>query len=471
MYCFNCGCLLAEYDYCTNCGTDVAMYKKIMYASNHFYNEGLQKAQIRDLSGAAVSLRQSLKFNKNNIEARNLLGLVYFELGEVGLALSEWVISQNQRPDKNMAEDYIAQIQAPGSGFGDMAQSIHKYNLAYYYCTQGSKDLAKIQLKGSLHKNAQLVKSHILLGLLYMDEENWRNAESEMRRALKIDHNSTLALTYLKEIDRMLEPDETENKPVGGKIRSKSKDAIRIERDNDFIIQPTNVREPRNSALGTFVNVLIGLVIGAAAVYFLVVPARLTQVTADSQASIKEIGDQIDSKNSTIQELQDKVASLEKENTSLSNLVDSYSGDAGVINDYNQLMEIASDYLLHQDSAQTAGLMDELRDNVDVEAQSLGFQTLYQSMITVLGPDFAEKCYNDGMDAYNNGDYDTAVDKLADAWYYDNTNADAIFSLGNAYRMQGNYEAAVAAYEQVMALFPGTERASRSEQYIKEING
>lgn len=469
MYCFNCGCLLAEYDYCTNCGTDVGMYKKIMYASNHFYNEGLQKANVRDLSGAAVSLRQSIKFNKNNIEARNLLGLVYFELGEVGLALSEWVISQNQRPDKNMATDYIQQIQAPGSGLGDMSQSIHKYNLAYYYCTQNSKDLAKIQLKGALNKNAQLVKAHVLLGLLYMDEENWENAEREMRRALKIDHNNTLALTYLKETDRMLEPDEMDSKPVVSK--SKNKEAVRIQRDNDFIIQPANVREPRNSGIGTFVNILIGLIIGAAAVYFLVVPARLAQVTSESQASIKEIGDQIDSKNSTIQELQDKVDSLEKENVSLSNLVDSYSGDAGVINDYNQLMEIAGDYIVHQDSATTAGLMNELRDNVDIEAQSIGFQALYQSLITVLGPEFALNCYNDGIAAYESGDYNTAVEKLSDAWYFDNSNADALYSLANAYRMQGNYEAAVAAYEQVIALFPGTERASKSEQYILEING
>lgn len=468
MYCFNCGRLLAEYDYCTACGTDVAMYKKIMYASNHFYNEGLQKAQIRDLSGAAVSLRQSIKFNKNNVEARNLLGLVYFELGEVGLALIEWILSQNHRPDKNLASDYLEQIQAPGSGLGDLSQSIHKYNLAYYYCTQGSKDLAKIQLKGALNKNPQMVKAHVLLGLLYMDEGQWENAEREMRRALKIDHNNTLALTYLKEIDRMLEPDETDGKPAN---KSKNKNAIRIERDNDFIIQPANVREPRNSGISTFINILIGLVIGAAAVYFLVVPARLSQVTNESQASIKEIGDQLDSKNSKIQELQDTVDALKKENTSLSNLVDSYSGDTGVISEYDQLMEIASDYLLYRDSATTAELMDELRDTVDVEAQSIGFNTLYQALISVLGPEFADKCYKDGIAAYESGDYTTAIEKLSDAWYYDNSNADAIYNLANAYRQQGNYEAALAAYEQVISLFPGTERASKSEQYINEING
>ena len=76
MKCYNCGCRLSEKDFCTGCGVDVAHYKKVMFLSNQYYNEGLEKAQVRDLSGAIASLRQSLKLNKNNTNARNLLGLV-----------------------------------------------------------------------------------------------------------------------------------------------------------------------------------------------------------------------------------------------------------------------------------------------------------------------------------------------------------------------------------------------------------
>lgn len=95
MECYKCGCRLSEYDFCTGCGADVAFYKRIMHMSNHFYNDGLEKAAVRDLSGAIVSLRHCLKYNKNHIEARNLLGLVYYEMGEVVAALKEWVTSQN----------------------------------------------------------------------------------------------------------------------------------------------------------------------------------------------------------------------------------------------------------------------------------------------------------------------------------------------------------------------------------------
>ena len=51
--------------------------KKFLYQSNYWYNDGLKKAQIRDMSGAIVSLRRSLQYNRENIAARNLLGLVY----------------------------------------------------------------------------------------------------------------------------------------------------------------------------------------------------------------------------------------------------------------------------------------------------------------------------------------------------------------------------------------------------------
>ena len=78
MNCYNCGAELGKEDRCPNCGTDVKLYKKIIMASNAYYNDALLKAGVRDLSGAINSLKTSLRFNKLNIDARNLLGLVYF---------------------------------------------------------------------------------------------------------------------------------------------------------------------------------------------------------------------------------------------------------------------------------------------------------------------------------------------------------------------------------------------------------
>ena len=79
--------------------------QKLEYQSNYWYNDGLKKAQIRDLSGAIVSLKRSLQFNRENITARNLLGLVYYGRGEVAEALVEWIISKNFRASENIARN------------------------------------------------------------------------------------------------------------------------------------------------------------------------------------------------------------------------------------------------------------------------------------------------------------------------------------------------------------------------------
>ena len=78
---------------CDNCGQELRSYRKTVSLSNSFYNLALSQAKVRDLSGAIVSLKQSLQFNKLNTSARNLLGLIYYEEGEIVAALSEWVLS------------------------------------------------------------------------------------------------------------------------------------------------------------------------------------------------------------------------------------------------------------------------------------------------------------------------------------------------------------------------------------------
>ena len=70
MKCFNCGAELERSDYCDHCGVDISRYRRLLQISNAYYNEGLDKAKVRDLSGAAVSLRQSLKINKKNTDER-----------------------------------------------------------------------------------------------------------------------------------------------------------------------------------------------------------------------------------------------------------------------------------------------------------------------------------------------------------------------------------------------------------------
>ena len=69
MRCIYCNTPLAAIDYCTGCGADITIQKRIVRISNLLYNEGLEKALVRDMEGAIKCLKRSLKFNKENINS------------------------------------------------------------------------------------------------------------------------------------------------------------------------------------------------------------------------------------------------------------------------------------------------------------------------------------------------------------------------------------------------------------------
>lgn len=467
MKCYNCGCHLSEHDFCTGCGADVSLYKRILRVSNMYYNEGLEKAGVRDLSGAVTSLRQSLKFNKENVEARNLLGLVYFEMGEVVAALSEWVISKNLRPQKNLADDYIDMIQSNAGRLDTINQTIKKYNQALVYCLQDSKDLAVIQLKKVLSLNPKFVRAHQLLALLYIDSEQWEKADRELNKCCKIDANNTLTLRYKQEVEAMMVPDEPAK--TGGK--RKNKEAVRYQSDNEIIIQPLNVKEPKSTGLGTLFNVVIGLVLGVASMFFLVLPAAVSTERGKAEDRVRAVSEQMDIKTATIVEMQQEIDNLTADNLRLHEELDGYVGPDGTLQIIDELLQGASEYLETGDVLATAAYLDSLAAGINLSDTSDAFQLLYHTLLEKIGPELSVIYFNSGNTALQNGDFEAAIEDLVLSVSYDETNGDALFTLGNAYRLSGEHNAeAIAVYEKVIELFPGTEKARIAQQRINQLN-
>lgn len=465
MFCYNCGRQLSEHDFCTACGADVSLYKKIMHVSNMYYNEGLEKAGVRDLTGAITSLRQSLKFNKNNIDARNLLGLVYYETGEVVAALSEWVISKNLRPEKNIADDYIEKLQSSAARLESMNQTIKKYNQAYYYCVQDSKDLAIIQLKKVLSLNPRFVRAHQLLALLYMDSEQWERAEKELKKCVEIDRNNTQTLRYLKEVEMMLTPDENVRQPS----RRKKEESVRYVSDNEMIIQPTNMNDPKGGGVSTLVNLGIGLVIGLAATYFLMVPAAESKAKNEAQKTITEISNQLDSKTARIQELENSEARLQQQKEALEKDIEGILGAGGTIQSYDGLLIAASDYLVNHDNQATASNLEKIASDVVLEDTSEAFQLLYQTMLDTIGGDLSVSYYDEAYEYFRQGDYDAAIESFERASYYDSNNVDALYFLARSYHKNGNDEEAIEVYQKVLERFPDSVRVKDSKRYLSEL--
>ena len=141
--------------------------------ANGYYNQGLEKAKIRDLTGAAECLKKSLHFHKYQTDARNLLGLIYYEMGETAESLAQWIISLNLQPEGNRASEYIHRIQGKLGRLEAESQNIRKYNQSLGLAQSGNDDLAILQLNRVVEFNPHFVKAHLVLALLYMRQRGF----------------------------------------------------------------------------------------------------------------------------------------------------------------------------------------------------------------------------------------------------------------------------------------------------------
>lgn len=451
MECYNCGAKLGKADVCQNCGTNIRIYKKIIMASNAHYNEALEKACVRNLSGAIESLHASLRFNKLNTDARNLLGLVYFEMGEVVAALTEWVISKNYQPKDNAASRYLDEIQNNQSRLDTINQTIKKYNQALLYCKQDSRDLAIIQLKKVLSLNPKLVRAHQLLALLYIQERKYDLAKKCLRNAGKIDADNTITLRYLKEVNAGLR----ENNP---NKKQKNDDLVSYQSGNETIIQPRYLKD--NSLVGTVINLVIGIAIGAAITCFLIVPGVRRTVQNEAKGEVLEANNTIATKNQNISALEAQIEELSGQITEAKGQEES---NASRINSYEQLLQAYIAYT--EEDIEAAGTA---LGNVNEEYLSENVKRIYDTINTEVNAEYIAAMYQEGVAAYNAQEYETAISNLEKVVELDETyeNGYALYYLAQSYRRGEDLENAQIYYQKVVDLYPGTERAATAQNYL-----
>ena len=418
--------------------------------SNAYYNEGLEKAKVRDLSGAVLALRESLKINKKNTNARNLLGLVYYEMGMAVEALTQWIISRSFQSSKNIADEYIESIQNNPARLDTVNTSLRKYNQALVYCQQGSYDLAIIQLKKVLSVNGKLLDAHLLLALLYMKVENYARARNEIKKVLAVDCNNTQALRHLKELNRETDKDQP-------KEEEKNKDYIAYTRDNETIIQPVGVKD--NSGFHAILNVVIGLVLGVAVMGLLIMPALQSKKSGELNKAVAEYSDQVDAKSATLDSLKQENESLKQQAEEATKAA---SDAADKVSSYEELLKAYASY----SAGDSAAALQEL-EAINQDTLSDDAKTLYSSVFSEVGVTAVNDLYKTGYAAYEKGDYDTAIADLGKCYELDNTQGDALYFLARSYHKSGDTENAKIYYQKVIEEFPNTRKATDAEGLMK----
>lgn len=451
MICYKCGQDVGDAKRCPNCGADLTVFWKVRRISNFYYNLGLQQAEVRNLSGAVESLKNSLKFNKYNIDARNLLGLVYHEMGETVDALSEWVISQSYQPKDNLANRYLDEIQKNRGQLDTINQTIKKYNQALHYCQQDSRDLAIIQLKKVLSMNPKLIKGHQLLALLYLQDGKLELAKKSLRNAGKIDANNTTTLRYLKEVNTQLKEKSPSKKP-------KDDDLISYQSGNETIIMPKRFKE---SSLGSMLAYIVtGLIVGAAVTAFLIVPNVKNQAKEDAKQQILEASDTISSNGQTIKDLEQQVSDLQDQ---LEEEANNNEKVADQIKTYERLLNAYVSYTA--DDVIAAG---QALDKVNTSYLSKKAKSIYKDLNDEVRAQYLDKLYQEGYGYYQRGKYEDAItdlQKIVDE-EEDFQDGSAAYYLAQSYRKNGDLDSAKPYYQYVIDKHPGTERARTSQNYV-----
>lgn len=429
--------------------------ERLAYQSNYWYNDGLKKANIRDLSGAVSSLRRSLQYNRENIMARNLLGLVYYGRGEVVEALVEWIISKNFKSYENIANYYIKKVQETPSELETINQAIHKYNQCLIYCQQNGEDLAIIQLKKVVAAHPTFLKAHQLLALLYLHTEQYAKARQILRRAHKMDTTNEITLSYMHELAQI-------RSQKVAKLKEDKNQTVSYNLGNETIIQPASASLKDNAGVLTIVNILIGIAVGAAVIWFLIVPSVNQKKAGEANRNVTELSEQIASKDAQINALKKE---LEGYRSSSDEAESAIATAQSTQESYEKLMTVYNQY-----QGGNTSNADMLEGLLAVTPDALGEQgkAIYDEISGDLFPKMCEKLYAQAQSDMEGGSYGEAVTALESVIRmnegYDE--GKALKLLGDAYAGNGDAEKAKEIYEKVTANYSGTDAANEAQNAL-----
>lgn len=435
---------------CNFCGQDLSILQYARRISNSYYNMGLEKAQVRDLSGAVEVLKKSLQFDKKNSNARNLLGLVYYEMGEMVAALSEWVLSKYLQPEDNLADYFMTTVQKNQTELDATNQTIKKYNAALAAVKGGNEDLAIIQLKKVVSLNPHFVRAQQLLALLYISQKEYARAAKCLNRARRIDANNTTTLRYLKEIGDKA----AERRPQPKKTPKK---------DPLANVMPVGTYQEEKKTLMPVIQVMIGIIVGIAVCFFLIRP---TLMKSGSDGSlISDSNEQASVQSAQISTLERERDALKKEMASLRKKTKTTTTEAqNKVDSYEKLLKGISLYLA--DNKTQAAVAVAGCKKTDFDSQEA--KDLYTTVGSISTREV--KALVEQGKTEMNSSYDQAISTFKDVLALNADNQDAMAYMGRCYHLQNKKKQAVSWYKKAIAVDDTTATATQAETWMQQID-
>ena len=417
--------------------------------ANCYYNLGLERAKLRDLSGAAELLKKALHYDKYQREARNLLGLIFFEMGEVADALVQWVISMNLLPEENPADYYLDEIQRKPAILRICSDNVKRFNQALDYAQHNNKDLAVFQLNQVISDSPNYVKAHILLALLYMDRGDWIKAGKSLYLVLKIDRNNPKALVLMDLVKKNTGRAEIE--------QSKLKNVFSHRKmTDDDVMMPQEIRQL--SPWSVSLLLLLGTGIGLFVFYLLMLPAGIRSANAKNNQELIAYTEKLDAANQKLSNVEEEKSKLQKSYDDAKANLDRYENqNASFMAQYQRLVNI-------NNALSTGDILAAAEAYTKLDQSSITDSSL-QNMLNTVKSQMEGNVYlrlqEMGTAAWNAGKTDEALQYFT--WSVKiRREAENLFLLARLQQSMGNTTEANQNFDSVVGEFPSSPYAERA---------
>lgn len=437
------------------------MYRKIIHTSNRYYNAGLMKVKARNLSGAVDSLRFCLQMNKVNIQARNLLGLVYYEMGDADLAVREWSISRTMMPKNNPAERYIQDLIEDSDKTNHYNNAVRMFNQSLECIKGGAEDIAIAKLKKVISINPGFLKAYQLIALLYMKREEYEKAETVLNRCLEADQGNIAALTYLSELNRVAKQKKKKKVGVAGKQEYSSNASFLPARDfSPYLLSA--------------IYILLGCVLAFGVLWYVVTPSienkaakKQEEEIAGYQNTIAQMSQQLDEKQSDVDQLQEEIDKLKEEQENVEKEEENFEGKEEIIAAYDELIAYIK-YYLNEDYIKAATEFESLNGRAVMEGE---YYTVYKELREYRRSTLIAKLVGKGTTLYNQGGYEEALTNFQAACGVRPDDPCPAFWMAECYRMLGRNEEAIAQYTNILTQFVESNYFEISAEILAGMTG
>lgn len=232
----------------------------------------------------------------------------------------------------------------------------------------------------------------------------------------------------------------------------------------------TPYKEERPSIM-PFINIVVGIVIGLALMYFLIIPHMKSNEAQNANDSFKQYSEQQAADASDSSSLKSKNESLQKEIDGLKNELKQLQGDINtedgktILDIYDALFSSASSYLADDTENAAKKLLDIDESTLKNDYAKKVYNRIKDNTFAAM----SEKLYQQGYSYYSSGDYGNAIKTLKEAVKYDETNVKAIYFLGRGYQKQQKYEKAKEYFDTIVNDYPDSDRVALAKSKLAEM--